>query len=255
MAIVTAMRESGGLPFAGVDGCATGWLSVEIDHDRHWRVTLLKSTECLAHLVRQTHLTLIDMPIGLPVDGGPGQRDCDREARRRLGRPRSSSVFSVPSRAALTATTYPEALRLNREHVGLGISKQAWNILPRIRQIDNLLREQPDLQTKLRECHPEVCFWALNHRQAMTYNKKCVEGREERLQLLTHFLPQPRQILDYAMHRYRRREVASDDIIDAMVIAVTARLGHDRLTILPSEARHDAVGLAMEIVYADVFDE
>ena len=148
------------------------------------------------------------------------------------------------------ATSYAEALLLNRQHTGRGISKQAWNITPKIGQIDRLLQACPELKTHLRECHPEVCFWALNGQRAMVFNKKTPAGHDERLRTLMSLLPQTQHIFEHAMQQYRRRTVASDDVIDAMVVALSARLGHNRLHLLPDNRPRDDTGLAMEIVYA-----
>lgn len=245
------LSESAALPFAGVDGCAAGWLCVELGQAGDWHVTLMAQAQQLAQLAQYKRLMLVDMPIGLPGSSAPGPRQCDTEARRLLGVPRSSSVFPVPCRAALTATTYPDALRINRQQVGRGISQQAWNIAPKIAQLDGLLRRQPGLKSRLRECHPEVCFWALNGQRAMGFNKKRPQGRDERVRVLQRFLPQTQEILEYGASQYRRRDVANDDVIDALVVALTARLGYGRLQTLPAEPPCDEAGLAMEIVYAD----
>ena len=70
----------------------------------------------------------VDMPIGLPDDG---PRLADQQARRRLGA-RRSSVFPTPVRATLDAVDYPDALAISRRVSGKGLSKQAFNLLPRI---------------------------------------------------------------------------------------------------------------------------
>lgn len=239
------------LQFIGVDGCRGGWLCVACGVDGAWQIHLLKTIEALGDLVAASALTLIDMPIGLPDANGPGQRQCDMEARRCLGWPRASSVFPVPSRATLTAHSYSEALQINRQQLGRGLSRQAWNIAPKIAQVDDLLRSRPVLKSRLRECHPEVCFWSLNRHQAMRFNKKRAEGREERLQVIQAYFPPVREMLHNALAQFQRSVVAADDVIDAMVVALTAKLGQSGLLSLPSEPPRDHFGLPMEIVYAD----
>ena len=101
----------------------------------------------------------------------------------------------------------------------------------------------------MRECHPEVCFWALNNGEVMQHTKKHSAGRAERLNVLANYLPQASEILEKGLHSYRRKDVTADDIIDAMVCAVTAKLGFDCLSTLPREPVRDAKGLSMEIVY------
>src|ERR1700688_2257519 len=48
-------------------------------------------------------------PVGLLDEPTPGGRHCDRDARRLLGRPRSSAVVSAPARPALGGETFAEA--------------------------------------------------------------------------------------------------------------------------------------------------
>jgi len=51
-------------------------------------------------------------------------------------------------------------------------------IAPKIKQVDDAIT--PDCQRAF-EVHPEVCFWALNERCPMKYNKKTAEGAAERI--------------------------------------------------------------------------
>lgn len=191
---------------------------------------------------------LIDIPIGLP-DSGPDGRLCDREARQLLGRGRAASVFSAPARRTLAAASYPDALELNRKATGCGLSKQAWNIVPKIREIDTLLGDNRALQGVLRECHPELCFWAMNGKQAMHFNKKKAPGQQQRLRVLERYLPQCHALFEQACSEFLRREVARDDIIDAMVCAVTAKFGYGKYLTAPDSPAQDGQGLPMEIVY------
>lgn len=54
-----------------------------------------------------------------------------------------------------------------------------------------------------------------------------------------------------AANKYNHKEVAWDDIIDALVLAVTAKLGHGRLHSLPTKPERDLFDLPMEIVVAE----
>jgi hypothetical protein len=89
---------------------------------------------CIRH--NDIALVLVDIPIGLPSNG---RRACDLEARRLLGRPRASSVFPVPCREAVYENSYAEACRLNKQKLGIQISKQTWNIVKKIAEIDSYL--------------------------------------------------------------------------------------------------------------------
>ncbi len=199
-------------------------------------------------MIQAARAAFIDIPIGL-IDAGAGGRGCDEEARRCLGRPRAASVFAPPARPVLAARDYREALARNRQHTGRGISQQAWRIMPKLKAIDELLARQPALRGTLRECHPEVCFWALNAHTAMVHNKKKGPGREERRVVLRRYFAATDAVLEQARAGFLRREVALDDVVDAMVAAVTAKLGAGRYDTLPANPPMDSQGLPMEMVY------
>jgi predicted RNase H-like nuclease len=233
--------------FAGIDGCPAGWVCVLIDADSRWRVSLI-AIDAVANVAAGAASVFIDIPIGL-LDAGPAERVCDRDARRALGRKRGSSVFPAPARASLRARSYAEALSVNRHRSGRGLSKQSWLIAPKIRVIDELLRTAPALRKRLHEAHPEVCFWALNGAVPMQHNKKTEAGHGERMAVLQRFFSGADAVLLDATKKYRRREMARDDIVDAMVLAVSARLGYGKYRSFPVEVPTDEAGLPMAISY------
>ena len=102
---------------------------------------------------------------------------------------------------------------------------------------------------KVRETHPEVCFWALNNHSAIRFNKKSRQGFNERQAILLKYCSYAEDIIKVAGQKYKQKEVARDDIIDALIAAVTARF-YPLLATLPEEVEYDTKGLPMEIVYA-----
>jgi predicted RNase H-like nuclease len=54
--------------------------------------------------------------------------------------------------------------------------------------------------------------------------------------------------------RYRRTQLGVDDVLDALVLAVTGWLGADGLDRVPSMPEFDDIGLPMEIVFAHPYD-
>ena len=232
----------------GIDGCRAGWFCVVLDKVGGWSCHVAPDACAVGALAARADSVLIDIPIGLP-DSGPGGRLCDREARKLLGRGRAASVFSAPVRSTLAAASYPAALELSRHTTGRGLSIQTWNIMSKIREIDTLLCDNRALRGVLRECHPELCFWALNDMRAMHDNKKKTGGLRQRQQVLERYFPQCHALFEQACARFLRREVARDDIIDAMVCAVTARYGYGRYRTVPTSPAKDGQGLPMEIVY------
>ena len=238
------MRE-GSRVYLGVDACRAGWFAVAIGSEVHWRCSLHGTIAELAAAYPEAELTLIDIPIGLP---SMTKRRCDEEARRLLGRSRASSVFPVPCRAALAATHYREASAINKQMLGVNLSRQTWNILPKIRDVDVWLQRQGN--PRCRECHPELAFWALAGGRIMGHGKKTMEGREERLALLRIYFRSADALFAAALRAYPRKAVASDDIIDALALALTAWLSGGELSWVPQHPQFDGMGLPMEIVFA-----
>ena len=238
--------------FVGVDGCKGGWVSVGLDRNGFETEVFCTFSDLLAHY-RHAKLILVDIPIGLPE--GKGGRDCDREAREKLGRPRASSVFPTPTRqtvqqASRAPCDYEAAAVREREVAGKGTSKQSFAIAPKIAEVDEVIRARgPGAEPVVREVHPELLFCTLNRAKPMESPKKRKQGRDERLCVLRREEPRTQEIYDKTRARFRRNVVANDDIVDALAAAVVAYHLHDRLRTLPECPPKDLKGLPMEIVY------
>lgn len=234
------------MKYIGVDGCRAGWFLFWLGEDDKSGFSLLHHIDELDAYVDAAEHILIDIPIGL-LRRAPDERVCDKQARKMLGRPRGSSVFAAPSRCALECKTYQAANNRNRLCTGRGLSRQCFGILPKIREVDAYL-ETRARRLKIHEMHPELCFWALNQHTAMRDNKKTNEGYQERVAVLTRYHRPARDAIAMAMQRYPRASVARDDIVDALVGAVTAK-NSQPLRSVPENPERDEKGLAMEIVY------
>ena len=151
----------------GIDGCAAGWIIASVD-----RVVVIPELR-----LGEFELVGIDMPIGL-VDGPP--RACDIAARKFLGRA-GSSVFPAPPRAALAHSDYRAALAAARSATGRGISKQTFNLMPKIAELDQLIN--PTNQHMIVEVHPECAFKVLNEGEDLP-SKKTAAGQDLRRRLL-----------------------------------------------------------------------
>jgi len=232
--------------FYGIDGCPAGWFFVSFDHQGQYQFGVLERFCDIGLFAKHAKLILVDIPIGLVSSGNTG-RMCDIAARKAI-KPRGSSVFPAPARAALREHSYHKGSEANFLATGKKLSAQTWGIVPKIREVDDYLRSQ-NFQGKVREMHPELAFWALNGRKPLQFGKKKAEGAEERLDILTRFFPLARQCYEEAIDTYKRKDVARDDILDAMVGAVTAR-HFPKIETLPESPPRDEKGLAMEIVYA-----
>ena len=232
---------------AGVDGCRAGWVVALAQCDTATLtirgIQLCPRFDDVLALQPSPDIIAVDIPIGLLDEPRPGGRDCDRQARRLLGR-RASSVFSPPCRRILQATHY--------DHVrGHGMSRQAFGILPKIREVDRLMT--PARQKLVYEAHPELAFLSLTG-NPLQRNKKTVAGRAERLQALSKMPAKPsrnvRPALKQALRTFKRSQVAPDDVLDACVLVYTAyRIAQDQASRVPIDTQNDTRGLHMAIWY------
>ncbi|MFL4985189.1 MAG: DUF429 domain-containing protein [Xanthobacteraceae bacterium] len=235
---------------AGVDGCPGGWIvaCVRPDGDEV-RLAIVPRFADLLALPEQPSIIAVDVPIGLPERTVYGGREAENAVRPLLGA-RQSSVFSVPSRAALYAGDYGNACRiaLATSDPPRKVSKQLFMIAPKIREVDALLREDATLATKVFEVHPELAFWRLNGGCALSEPKK-VKGRcyEPGLALRRELLAAaglPAAVCAAAAPR----RAGADDLLDALACAVVARRIHAGIAqSFPHRPARDAFGLPMAI--------
>jgi predicted RNase H-like nuclease len=233
--------------YVGVDGCKAGWFAVILTEEGDWDIDVFSDVSHLLNKIDDSSLILIDIPIGLR-ERGAQERHCDTEARRLLRPNRSSSVFRAPCRAAIYCENYKEASDINEERTGRWLSLQTWNILRKIREVDDLLINREFAKSRVRETHPEICFWAMAG-HPMEHSKKPAAGYLERMQVLQSVYPNTKDIINRALSAYKRKEVARDDILDALSAAVTAAVGVQRLVSIPEKPEFDSRGLRMEIVH------
>jgi predicted RNase H-like nuclease len=229
---------------AGVDGCPGAWLVAIATTGQSLRLQTVRVASTFKHVLEQTrHCAAIgiDIPIGLSERD---RRKPDIEARRLLAPLRHSSVFPSPLRQVLVATSYRDACDISqRFHIAnKKLSKQTYSILPKIREVDALMT--PQLQRRVREVHPEVCFWALNGEQPLEDYKRLAAGEQQRRELLARVFAKDPSDFDVPTG------AARDDIYDACAAAWTAaRIAASAEQSLPDNPDVDSPGLRMEIVY------
>jgi len=228
----------------GADGCKAGWVAIckDLDSGSVWWRLCSRACE-IVYGQPKPEIAALDIPIGLPEAGA---RVCDREARWLLGPGRASSVFPAPIRAVLEAGSHQEACQMRVRAEGKKLSLQAWAIVPKIREVDELLREDPELRARIREVHPEVSFYLLAGKQRLQYGKRHASGGKERRRLLE---PVFGQWLHAALAE--RGELASteDDVLDAFAALWTAeRIASGISQTIPCVPPRDSFELSMEIV-------
>ncbi|MFN0265004.1 DUF429 domain-containing protein [Tepidamorphus sp. 3E244] len=237
---------------AGVDGCPSGWicalLRIVDGRPVDGQLQLVEDFAAVLALEPSPEIIAIDMPIGLPDRTTTGGRPPERSVRPLLGQ-RQSSVFGIPSRAAVFADDYAGACRLAQEtsEPSRKVSKQAFHIFPKIREIDALMT--PALQARVFECHPEAAFMQANGGPVPVPKK--IAGRVNppgiawRIALLAE-VGLPKSMFAGGMSTTGR--YAMDDLADAAACALTAwRILGGRAVRFPKDPVHDGHGLDMAI--------
>lgn len=225
------------MSLAGVDCYSRGWLVMRCSFDRHGR---MKIVELEGHpgfrsvLALPEKLIVVGIPIGLMDRPDDGPRRCDVEARRLLGT-RRVSVFPAPARSMLTAGSFAQAKRMGP------VNLQTFGIIRRVADVDGLMR--PELQSRVREGHPELTFRELAGEGTPLRSKTSAEGRAQRCRLLT------RLGLDCDSLIARRPSGAdADDVLDAAAMVLTAaRIRFEQARSILPDAPTDAKGLRMEM--------
>ena len=233
---------------AGVDGIRGGWIAA-FHPAGDAGAAILRTFSRFADILNAPEapeVIAVDMPIGLPERIAGSGRAAEKAVRSLLG-PRQSSVFSTPARAAVMEDDYRAActLALAASDPPKKISKQAFNIFPKIREIDGLMT--PALEDRVFEVHPELAFWRLNGGEPMALPKKVKsranpEGIAERAGLLSRF--------GYDPKLFERALPGSglDDMVDACACAAIAeRILNGLATPFPPDPPRDAKGLRIAI--------
>jgi predicted RNase H-like nuclease len=126
---------------------------------------------------------------------------------------------------------YDAACRASISATGKSLSKQTWNLIPAIAEVDALADDN-----RIVECHPELAF-ALMQGHPVDERKKTPEGRAVRLDLLRKWLP------DLGDPAY------GDDGLDALACAWSAsRVAAGSAIVVPAgDLPRDSVGRPMRI--------
>ena len=250
--------------YVGVDWASRGWLAVAID-DREWTVQMYPSIHSVWFEHKDAESILVDIPIGLPEEE---RRGCDRGAKEFLGPKRSRSVFWTPSRDAVEQETYDDAKQANIDARNDSISSQAWGLIPRIREVDHFLRDNVEAQSTVFESHPEVCFKSLSENSLISKHED--DGLDIRQEVLEDTETSAKGVYDRFVQEHIKGQAAwkrrignsnRDDLLDAMVLALTGKmgdgeferiLGHTEADV--NSVPQDREGLPMQIVYYDPHD-
>ena len=260
----------------GVDGCRGGWLIAKTEGERddfstlslsvvptlaeafslkalkekafkekalkektlEKKATKEKALKKKALKEKATQLVLIDMPKGLLSDKA---RKIEGLARQLL-KGQASTVFNVPVVDAVFAGDYQDASAINHRMTGKKLSKQAWYLCPKIRELDELLAEESSLSDEIFESHPELVFRLMAGVQLP--KKKLAEGLTARLALLERAGMPATQLVNNLIDQYPRSVCFADDAVDALVLLL---LAHSPSEDLDQEAEIDRRGIPINL--------
>ena len=250
----------------GVDGCRGGWLIAKTEGERDdFSALSLSVVSTLAKAFslkalkekalkgktlekkafkqkalkeKATQLVLIDMPKGLLSDKA---RKIEGLARQLL-KGQASTVFNVPVVDAVFAGDYQDASAINYRMTGKKLSKQAWYLCQKIRELDELLAEEFSLSDEIFESHPELVFRLMAGVQLP--KKKLAEGLSARLALLEQAGMPATQLVNNLIDQYPRSVCFADDAVDALVLLL---LTHCPSEDLDQEAEIDRRGIPINL--------
>ncbi|MBD8877330.1 DUF429 domain-containing protein [Roseibium polysiphoniae] len=243
------MPDPGRIRVAGADGCKAGWVAVSsgLEGEGPHQLQVFENFPALLAHQPEFATVAVDMPIGLPDHIGPRGRGSEQAVRQHLGQ-RQSSVFAVPSRAAVYMADYLEACTVAQETSDppKKVSKQCFYLFPKIREIDAVMTV--DLEERIFEVHPELAFWRLNGEAPMSLPKKIKSrpngpGLDQRRDLLvSHGFD--KTFLDQAPPR----GVGRDDLLDAAAnCLIASRIAGGTAEPFPADYCRDGKGLRMAI--------
>lgn len=236
----------------GIDAAGGGWVIATISEEKEWDIDFVVSprdsrmhsheiyipSKLMEYIVRSS-LTFIDMPVGLVSGEMIREKSIDPElaqhrefaVRKMLMQklPKSArsiaSIFPVPVAEAVYTDDYAKAREINKEIIGKSISKQSWNLIYRIKQIQTVIELLPGIVGNLLESHPETIFRLLHslYSDVPLPSKSSQEGIDARINMLEDQLPGARDAFNITWdHLDRGTRIQKDDILDAMILAVDA---------------------------------
>lgn len=240
----------------GVDGCKGGWIAVSQASEHHaFDVQVHANFATLVGAYPTSATICVDMPIGLPTLGMSGGRAAEHAVRPFLKK-RKSSVFAIPSRAAVYAAIPPfekgaygqahaKACAIARQtsQPAAGFPIQAFGIFPKIRDIDQLLRCDAHLGARIFESHPEFAFAKLNADIEMQHSKVTPLGEQMRRAVLV-----AHGFTNEFVQQTRFHHAKTDDFLDACVMMIIAnRIRTGKARPFPNPPAKDDFGIDIAI--------
>ena len=196
----------------GMDGCSAGWFTTKIADKQSLIFNIIEDLN--DDYLKKSNLSHIGIDIPLYLSK-TGKRRAEIEARFLLKK-RACTIFSPPTFNVLRAKNYIDACEINFKECGNRISKQSWNLFPKIKEAQKFLENNLICQVGIFEVHPELSFMAMNDMKVIEFGKKTNDGFKMRYLLLKKFFPKFN--FEEVRAKFKKKDVADDDILDAVAV-------------------------------------
>jgi len=214
----------------GIDGCKSGWITAKILENKSISFQIIENLN--DRYLQESNLSHIGIDIPLQLSHS-GKRLAEIEARSLL-KNRACTIFSPPTLNALRAKSYIDACDVNFKECGKRISKQSWNLFPKIREAQAFLENNSISKLGIFEVHPELSFMAMNDMSLIVESKKTDIGREIRINLIKKFFP--RFSFKSVRNKFKKTQVLDDDILDSIsVLWSTQRIVDNIANFVPKD--------------------
>ena len=214
----------------GIDGCRAGWITTKILDNQLLSFQIIENLN--DDYLKQSNLSHIGIDIPLQLSH-TGKRLAEIEARGLLKK-RACTIFSPPTLNALMAKNYIDACDVNFKECGKRISKQSWNLFPKIIEANTFLENNSRSKLGVFEVHPELSFMAMNDMNLIEASKKTDIGKKIRIKLILKFFPN--FSFELVRNQYKKNQVLDDDILDSIsVLWSTQRIVDNIAQFVPKD--------------------
>lgn len=229
---------------AGIGKCKAGWLCISFDDDGNG-YNVFHAKEELKKAFETYDRIFINVPVGLEEEAL--ERECDILLKKELGTDYSDEVIIPPIRPALEAPSYAEGNIINYEYNGEKLRLETWNLMPKIRVVDELLREQVLFKERVLESHSEFLFQLLNGGKIFQ-KKNLKKGIRHRVELIAPKEARAEDFYREIKEEYRRDEVSEEELVDTLVLAYFSKLStYKKVLSIPEAPSRDSEGFVKAI--------
>jgi len=230
------------MKIAGVDGCHFGWVVASRIDENMPEIQLFEDFQSVLKHYGDYDVIVVDMPIGLASNQeNNGRRKADIEAKKILSKlGRGGSVFFPPAKEVIGGLpiqkleynndNYKLVCDISKKETGRKISRQAFGLLKKIKEINEIKEENGEVMKNVLEFHPEITWHLTCGMQKLSY-KKTEDGFKQRHSCLCSGLNIKSNDLSCLIDTTREKrckDVAKDDIIDALSGLIVAKRIFDK---------------------------